>query len=123
MPGQVKFDVLDDLLKTAPFEKVIIFGRTKHGVDRLQKLLVARGHNAVSIHGDKPQHARDQALRQFKTDRAKILVATDVAARGIDVPDVSHVINFDQPATYDDYVHRIGRTGRADKKGHALTFV
>ena len=103
--------------------KVLIFGRTKHGVEKLSQLLIQRGFKAESIHGDKNHAKRQRALGLFKDDRIKILVATDVAARGLDIADVSHVINYDLPETYDDYVHRIGRTGRGDKKGKALTFI
>ena len=123
LQGKNKMDVLHDLLALPEFGKVLIFGRTKHGVERLSKDLVGRGFKAASIHGNKTQAHRQRALSDFKKDHVRILVATDVAARGIDVADVSHVINFDIPTTYDDYVHRIGRTGRAGKKGKALTFV
>ena len=105
------------------FNKVLIFGRTKHGVEKLTTLLKGRGFKAESIHGDKNQSARQRALKTFKDDKTQVLVATDVAARGLDISDVSHVINFDLPGTYEDYVHRIGRTGRAGKKGKALTFI
>jgi ATP-dependent RNA helicase RhlE len=118
-----KLDVLHDLLTQPEFEKVIVFGRTKHGVEKLANMLVDRGFKAESIHGNKTQGKRDRALAAFKKGQVNILVATDVAARGIDVSDVTHVINFDQPTTYDDYVHRIGRTGRAGRTGTALTFV
>ncbi len=123
MCGREKIDVLHELLNNPELSKVLIFGRTKHGVERLSKTLETRGFKADSIHGDKNQSARQRALDKFKDDHIKILVATDVAARGLDIPDVTHVINYDIPATYDDYVHRIGRTGRADKKGKALTFI
>ena len=105
------------------FSKVLIFGRTKHGVEKLSKILVGKGFKAESIHGNKNHVKRQQALRLFKNNHVQILVATDVAARGLDIADVSHVINFDLPATYDDYVHRIGRTGRANMVGKALTFI
>lgn len=121
--GLNKIDVLGELLAKEDFNKVIIFGRTKHGVEKLSKALIAKGFKAESIHGDKNHGQRQRALKGFKENVVQILVATDVAARGLDIPDVSHVINFDIPATYDDYVHRIGRTGRANKKGKALTFV
>lgn len=121
--GQDKMEMLHDLLNEAEFEKVLIFSRTKHGADRLSKNLCIRGFKAESIHGDKPHNKRQKALKLFKDNVVEILVATDVAARGLDIPNVSHVINFDVPATYEDYVHRIGRTGRADKTGVALTFV
>jgi ATP-dependent RNA helicase RhlE len=120
---QVKIEVLHDLLNQKELSKVLIFGRTKHGVEKLSKVLIQRGFQAESIHGNKNHAKRQKALSLFKTDRIKILVATDVAARGIDIADVSHVINYDLPETYDDYIHRIGRTGRGDKKGKALTFV
>ncbi|HOX96210.1 MAG TPA: DEAD/DEAH box helicase [Candidatus Woesebacteria bacterium] len=118
-----KKEVLQDLLKNETFAKVLIFGRTKFGVEKLANDLKKVGFQADSIHGDKRQSQREQVLRQFKENQIRILIATDVAARGIDVKDITHVINFDQPATYDDYVHRIGRTGRAGKKGFAITFV
>ncbi len=120
---KVKIDVLHDLLIQAEFNKVLIFGRTKHGVENLSQNLVKRGFKSESIHGNKSQSQRVRALDSFKGSRVQILVATDVAARGIDVSDVTHVINFDIPATYEDYVHRIGRTGRAGKRGKALTFI
>ncbi len=121
--GKNKMDVLHELLMQPEFSKVLVFGRTKHGVEKLSKLLAQRGFKAESIHGDKRQNKREQALSSFKNNRVQVLVATDVAARGIDVSDVSHVINYDLPTTYEDYVHRIGRTGRAGKRGKALTFI
>jgi ATP-dependent RNA helicase RhlE len=121
--GDQKIEVLHDLLNQEEFNKVLIFGRTKHGVEKLSKLLIQKGFKAESIHGDKNHSKRQLALRMFKDNHIKILVATDVAARGLDIADVTHVINYDIPATYDDYVHRIGRTGRANKKGKALTFI
>lgn len=121
--GVQKIDVLHDLLIKPEFTKVIIFGRTKYGIEKLSKMLVKRGFTSESIHGNKTQGKRQRALDAFKQNRIQVLCATDVAARGIDVSDVSHVINFDIPTTYEDYVHRIGRTGRAGKRGIALTFV
>lgn len=121
--GGNKMTALHNLLLGVEFKKVIIFGRTKHGVNRLSKDLVNLGLKAESIHGNKNHSQRQRALGLFKQEKVQILVATDVAARGLDIPDVSHVINYDIPATYDDYVHRIGRTGRGDKRGKALTFV
>lgn len=118
-----KMDVLRELLIQPEFKKVIVFARTKYGVDRLANLLVGKGFKAESIHGNKNQNKRQQALNMFKDDRIQVLVATDVAARGLDIANVSHVINYDIPATYDDYIHRIGRTGRANKRGKALTFI
>ncbi|MFZ2831981.1 MAG: DEAD/DEAH box helicase [Minisyncoccia bacterium] len=121
--GEDKLDVLHDLLIQPEFKKVLIFGRTKHGVEKLSVALTKKGFKAQSIHGDKNQGQRQRALDTFKKGLAQILVATDVAARGLDIAGVSHVINFDIPETYDDYVHRIGRTGRAGQKGKALTFI
>jgi ATP-dependent RNA helicase RhlE len=118
-----KVEVLHDLLIQKEFEKVIVFGRTKWGIEKLTRNLINRGFKATSIHGNKSQGQRQRALEQFKKDEVQILLATDVASRGLDIQDVTHVINFDIPATYEDYVHRIGRTGRADKKGTALTFI
>ena len=121
--GENKLDVLHSMLIQKDFNKVLIFGRTKHGVEKLTSLLVGRGFRAESIHGNKNQSGRQRSLKLFKEGKVQILVATDVAARGLDISDVSHVINFDIPATYEDYVHRIGRTGRAGKSGKALTFI
>jgi ATP-dependent RNA helicase RhlE len=121
--GKNKLDILCDLLIQPGFDKVLIFGRTKHGVERLAKELKTRGFKAESIHGNKTQGQRQKALSLFKGSQAQILVATDVAARGLDIAGVSYVINFEIPGTYDDYVHRIGRTGRAGKRGKALTFI
>ena len=121
--GKGKLQVLEELLAQPGFNKVLIFGRTKHGVERLYNTLVTSGFKAESIHGDKNHARRQKALKSFKENHIQILIATDVAARGLDIPDVSHVINYDLPATYDYYVHRIGRTGRANKTGKALTFI
>jgi ATP-dependent RNA helicase RhlE len=121
--GESKFDVLADMLKNPEFNKVLVFGRTKHGVERLARDLSARGISADSIHGDKTHGRRQKALTLFKQNHVNVLVATDVAARGLDISGVSHVINYDLPATYEDYTHRIGRTGRAGKAGKALTFI
>jgi superfamily II DNA/RNA helicase len=121
--GKEKLNVLHDLLGNPEFEKVIIFGKTKSGVDRLDRHLKELGHNVISIHGDKRPRERNFAIKSFKDNHATILIATDVAARGLDIPNVSHVINYDLPSTYEDYIHRIGRTGRAGKIGKALTFM
>ena len=118
-----KFEKLCMLLKQPEFGKVLLFGRTKHGVEKLGQSLSKEGFRVASIHGNKSQPQRQRALKDFKDERVQILVATDVAARGLDIPNVTHVINYETPSTYDDYVHRIGRTGRAGKKGTALTFV
>jgi len=122
--GQNKIEILCGLLRNAAvFNKVLIFARTKRFVDRLTIALQEKGFKVESIHGDKVQSKRQKALDLFKQNHVHILVATDVAARGLDIPNVSHVINFDPPHTYEDYIHRIGRTGRIDKKGKALTFI
>jgi len=118
-----KFEKLVELLGEPSFDKVVIFGRTKHGVERLANDLCHRGIKAESIHGDKTHGRRQKALGLFKQDHVQVLVATDVAARGLDINGVSHVINYDLPATYEDYTHRIGRTGRAGATGKALTFI
>lgn len=118
-----KIEELHKLLITQNFEKVLIFGRTKHGVQKLSDELVGRGFRADAIHGNKNQSQRIRILDKFKQDVIQILIATDVASRGLDIPNVSHVINYDLPESYENYIHRIGRTGRADKKGIALTFV
>ena len=121
--GRNKIDVLHDLLIQPGFEKVLVFGRTKHGMERLSRTLTERGFLTASIHGNKSQNQRQRALTAFKNNQVKVLLATDVAARGIDIDSVTHVINYELPETYDDYIHRIGRTGRADKTGVALTFI
>ena len=118
-----KLDTLHELLVQPEFKKVLVFARTKHGAERLANLLVEQGFRAESIHGNKNQSKRQQALNMFKDSRIQVLVATDVAARGLDIANVSHVINYDVPATYNDYIHRIGRTGRANNQGKALTFI
>lgn len=121
--NQNKVDVLHNLLTKPGFDKVIIFGRTKWGMEKLSQMLTERGFKAAAIHGNKSQGQRQRALQAFKSDQLNILIATDVASRGIDIEDVTHVINYDAPTSYDDYIHRIGRTGRAGKRGTALTFV
>ncbi len=118
-----KFTTLVDLLKKEDFKRVIIFGAMKHSVEKLSQELVHAGISSDAIHGNKSHGQRQRALKRFKDGQVKVLVATDVAARGIHVDDVSHVINYDLPNTYEDYVHRIGRTGRGSKRGQALTFV
>ena len=122
--GIDKIDVLCDLLSNEnEFKKVLIFSEMKHSVEKLSVELIKRGFKAGSIHGDKRHNERQRTLKRFKDDEIHILVATDVAARGLDIPNVTHVINYEIPQTYDTYVHRIGRTGRANQKGMALTFV
>lgn len=118
-----KIELLEEMLKETHYDKVLVFGETKFGVQRLSDHLDNRGIPSVAIHGNKNQSQRQRALKQFKDNRVKVLVATDVAARGLDIPNVSHVINFDTPQTYEDYVHRIGRTGRGGARGHAHTFI
>jgi len=118
-----KLNILIEQLEKPGFDRVLVFGRTKHGVDKISKSLSMNGIRVDCIHGNKTQNYRQKALNRFKKGEVKVLVATDVAARGLDINAVSHVINFDLPSCYDDYVHRIGRTGRADMKGKALTFV
>ena len=118
-----KFDRLKELLITQELQKVLIFSETRRGVEKLAKDLIKDGFLADSIHGDKKQTQRQRALSKFKENKVQILVATDVAARGLDINNVTHVINYTLPRTYTDYIHRIGRTGRGDKKGFALTFV
>ena len=118
-----KIDKLQDVLNLDTTGKTIIFDDTQRMVEKLSKELNSLGFSATSIHGGKSQSQRQRALKQFKNNDVKVLVATDVAARGIDVSDITHVINYSLPQTYSDYVHRIGRTGRAGKTGQALTFV
>ncbi len=118
-----KMSMLQTMLKKQEFSKVLIFGRTKWNVEKLARNLAENGFSVGSIHGNKSQGQRMRVLADFKQNKLQILVATDVASRGLDISDVSHVINFDEPQSYDDYVHRIGRTGRANKTGTALTFV
>lgn len=118
-----KIELLHEHLRQEGFDKVLIFCRTKRNVERLVTELEERGFKVTAIHGNKSQPQRQRALEDFKHGRSSILVATDVAARGLDIADISHVINFDAPENYDDYVHRIGRTGRAGQQGKALTFV
>ncbi len=118
-----KLDRLHELLNEDSKTKVLIFDETRGRVERLSKKLQQRGFNAESIHGGRSQGQRKRALDNFKQNQTTVLVATDVAARGIDVADISHVINYTTPQSYADYVHRIGRAGRAGRKGHALTFL
>lgn len=118
-----KQEILRDMLTKDEFEKVLVFGETKFGVQRLADHLSKDGIPSEAIHGNKSQGQRQRALNAFKSNKVKVLIATDVAARGLDIPNVSHVINFDTPATYEDYVHRIGRTGRGGAHGAAFTFI
>ncbi len=118
-----KLAILQNLLQKDEFRKVLVFGRTKWGVEKLSKKLIQNGFKAAAIHGNKSQGQRQKALELFKQHQLQVLLATDVASRGLDIENVTHVINYDAPSTYEDYIHRIGRTGRADNKGSALTFV
>lgn len=118
-----KLEKLHDLLISDGFDKVLIFGRTKHGIEKLNKELDSRGFKVGAIHGNKRQSQRQRVLQSFKASEIQILLATDVASRGLDIPNVTHVINYELPETYEDYIHRIGRTGRAGKTGIALTFI
>ncbi len=118
-----KTALLLDLLERERFERVLVFTRTRRGAERLSHILAAREHKVNRIHADRTQPQREAALRGFKDGRHRVLVATDIAARGIDVDSISHVINYDVPAAPEDYVHRIGRTGRAGNTGRAITLV
>ncbi len=118
-----KTPLLLDLLEQERFERVLVFTRTRRGAERLSHILAARDHSVDRIHSDRTQPQREAALRGFRSGRTRILVATDIAARGLDIEAVSHVINYDVPAAPEDYVHRIGRTGRAGAPGRAITIV
>jgi ATP-dependent RNA helicase RhlE len=118
-----KFNTLLTLLNGDELHRIIIFGGMKHSVEKLSIQLCQNGVKAESIHGNKSHGQRQRALNAFKSGNARVLVATDVAARGIHVDNVSHVINYDLPTTFEDYIHRIGRTGRGTNRGEALTFV
>jgi len=117
-----KMPLLLELLEQQDFDRVLVFTRTKRGADRIAHILEKRDHKSNRIHGDRSQGQREAALRAFKAGKTNVLVATDVAARGIDIDSVSHVINYDIPEAPEDYVHRIGRTGRAGNEGRAITF-
>jgi superfamily II DNA/RNA helicase len=121
--GRQKIEVLHELLIQKAFEKVLVFGRTKWGMEKLAKELDYRGFKVAAIHGNKSQSQRQRALDLFKANHVQVLIATDIASRGLDIENVTHVINYDLPETYDDYIHRIGRTGRANRTGTALTFI
>ncbi|MFD1770328.1 DEAD/DEAH box helicase [Sphingobacterium suaedae] len=117
-----KMQLLCSLLKEFDIEQSLVFTRTKHGADRLAKQLFKKGITTAAIHGNKSQNARQKALADFKNGSVKLLIATDIAARGIDIRDLPHVINFDLPDDSETYVHRIGRTGRAGRSGMAISF-
>jgi ATP-dependent RNA helicase RhlE len=123
VPRHLKPELLDRILTEVSRDGVIVFTRTKRGADRLTRLLERKGHDVVVLHGDRSQSQRERALRDFRRGRVDILVATDIASRGIDIDDISHVVNYDVPMTPEDYVHRIGRTGRMNAAGDALTLV
>jgi len=108
-------------LEKEDWDRVLVFTRTKRGADRLAHVLEKRDHKSNRIHGDRSQSQREAALKNFKSGKTRVLVATDVAARGIDIDLVSHVVNYDVPEAPEDYVHRIGRTGRAGNVGRAIT--
>lgn len=118
-----KIGKLHDLLIDASVKKALVFDDTQRSVERLSNELISRGFKSGAIHGGKTQGHRQRALNHFKNNNISVLVATDVAARGIDVSDITHVINYSTPGSYDDYIHRIGRAGRAGKPGNALTFI
>jgi ATP-dependent RNA helicase RhlE len=118
-----KRELLSHLIGANRWEQVLVFSRTKHGANRLAKQLTADGLEAAAIHGNKSQGARTRALAEFKAGKVRVLVATDIAARGLDIDQLPHVINFDLPQVAEDYVHRIGRTGRAGREGEALSLV
>lgn len=117
-----KMKLLHHLLNDSGVEQSLVFTRTKYGADRLAKQLLKRGIQTASIHGNKTQNARQKALSNFKSGAVRVLIATDIAARGIDIHDLPHVVNFDLPNDSETYVHRIGRTGRAGKDGVAISF-
>lgn len=117
-----KLNLLIDLLEDESIERSLVFARTKHGADKLAKQLVKTGIFAAAIHGNKSQNARQKALNDFKDSRIRVLIATDIAARGIDIDELPHVINYELPNVPETYVHRIGRTGRAGSKGVAVSF-
>jgi ATP-dependent RNA helicase RhlE len=119
----LKTDLLDEILRRTSMGSVIVFTRTKHGADRLTRQLERRGHGVVALHGNRTQSQRERALRDVRRGRVQILIATDIASRGIDVREITHVINFDVPHTPEDYVHRIGRTARAEATGDAFTLM
>jgi len=121
--NDVKVDKLIDLLNKKEVSKVLVFDETQRNVEKLGKLLDSRGFSTEAIHGGRSQGQRKRALARFKSNEVNILVATDVAARGIDVVDITHVVNYSTPNDYQDYIHRIGRAGRAGRIGYALTFI
>ncbi len=123
VPQHLKSGLLLQLLKQTDTDSVLIFTRTKHRADKLARQIAHAGHRVTSLHSNRTQGQREQALHGFKTGHFRIMVATDIAARGLDIDSISHVINFDMPDTADAYIHRIGRTGRAERTGDAFTLV
>ena len=123
VPHDKKSALLVHLLIQAELDSVLVFTRTKAGADRVVRHLERAGISATALHADKRQNERDKALDDFKHDRIRVLVATDIAQRGLDITGISHVINYDVPRQVEDYVHRIGRTGRAAQTGDAYTFM
>jgi len=123
VPRHLKEQKLHEMMALPEFKKVLVFGATQRIVEQLSVSLSAKGFRAASLHGGKPQNKRTRIIRDYRENMFNILVATDVAARGLDIADITHVINYDQPNDYDDYTHRIGRTGRGNAKGFALTFI
>ena len=120
---EYKRELLSYLIGSNNWKQVLVFVHTRHGADRLEKQLIEDGIRTAALHGDKTQGARNKALEQFKTGKVSVLVATDIAARGLDIDDLPHVVNFDLPHIPEDYIHRIGRTGRAGASGEALSLV
>src|SRR6185503_19183709 len=119
----LKTDLLDQMLSQSELTSVIVFARTKHGADKLARDLQRRGHSVATLHGNRSQSQRERALGDLRRGRVQVLVATDIASRGIDVEGITHVINYDVPHAPEDYVHRIGRTGRVDAVGDAFTLI
>ena len=123
VPRHLKTDLLDSMLSQSEVSSVIVFARTKHGADKLARDLQRRGHSVATLHGNRSQSQRERALGDLRRGRVQVLVATDIASRGIDVEGITHVINYDVPHAPEDYVHRIGRTGRVDAVGDAFTLI
>jgi ATP-dependent RNA helicase RhlE len=123
VPREKKSELLVQLLNKPEMDSVLVFSRTKMGADRVVRHLQRAGIEATALHADKRQNERDKALDDFKHGRMRVLVATDIAQRGLDISGISHVINYDVPQQVEDYVHRIGRTGRAAQTGDAYTFM
>jgi ATP-dependent RNA helicase RhlE len=123
VPQHLKSGLLLQLLKQTDSDSILVFVRTKHRADKVARQIAHAGHRVTSLHGNRTQGQREQALRGFKTGHFHVMVATDIAARGLDIESITHVINYDMPDTADAYIHRIGRTGRAQRTGDAFTLV